>query len=174
MPGPLHLIRGLRKRARRIRRYPQITRILVAAERSSTCGALAAPSSRPTATAPGSRARSDSRSRMAASRSSKLGQILATRRDLLPAEFIDELSGLQDDAAQVSWLEVQQVLRSELGADVDDVFASFAGIDTVVAWDLDIVDRLARRLQRSTRWGGESARSTFLTGSRRRSGRNST
>jgi len=27
------------------------------------------------------------------------------------------------------------------------------GIDTVVAWDLDIVDRLARRLQRSTRWG---------------------
>ena len=27
------------------------------------------------------------------------------------------------------------------------------GIDTVVAWDLDIVDRLAMRLQRSTRWG---------------------
>ncbi|MGO9791221.1 MAG: AarF/UbiB family protein, partial [Solirubrobacteraceae bacterium] len=27
------------------------------------------------------------------------------------------------------------------------------GIETVVAWDLDIVDRLARRLQRSTRWG---------------------
>ena len=29
MPGPLYLIRGLRKRARRIRRYSQITRILV-------------------------------------------------------------------------------------------------------------------------------------------------
>ncbi len=27
------------------------------------------------------------------------------------------------------------------------------GIDTVVAWDLDIVDRLATRLERSTRWG---------------------
>ena len=29
MPGPLYLIRGLRKRARRMRRYSQITRILV-------------------------------------------------------------------------------------------------------------------------------------------------
>jgi hypothetical protein len=29
MPGPLYLIRGLRKRARRIHRYSQITRILV-------------------------------------------------------------------------------------------------------------------------------------------------
>ncbi len=29
MPGPLYLIRGLRNRARRIRRYPQITGILV-------------------------------------------------------------------------------------------------------------------------------------------------
>ncbi len=28
----------------------------------------------------------------------KLGQVLATRRDLLPAEFVDELSGLQDNA----------------------------------------------------------------------------
>jgi ubiquinone biosynthesis protein len=27
------------------------------------------------------------------------------------------------------------------------------GIETLVSWDLDIVDRLARRLQRSTRWG---------------------
>jgi ubiquinone biosynthesis protein len=112
----------------------------------------------------------------------KLGQILATRRDLLPVEFIDELSGLQDDAAQVPWPEVEHMLRSELG-EVDTVFASFdttplaaasiaqvhaatlssdervvvkvrrPDIDTVVAWDLDIVDRLARRLQHGTRWG---------------------
>jgi ubiquinone biosynthesis protein len=75
------------------------------------------------------------------------------------------------------------VLRAGLGAEVDDVFQSFdrsplaaasiaqvhtatlgsgervvikvrrPGIETVVAWDLDIVDRLARRLQRSTLWG---------------------
>ena len=75
------------------------------------------------------------------------------------------------------------MLGLDLGAEVDDVFASFdriplaaasiaqvhaatldsgervvvkvrrPGIDTVVAWDLHIVDRLAMRLQRSTRWG---------------------
>ena len=183
MPGPLYLIRGLRKRARRIRRYSQITRILV---RRGMLPYLRGARRAELQT-------HDGRTQLARSLRLaledggvtfiKLGQILATRRDLLPAEFIDELSGLQDDAAQVPWLEVQQVLRSELGADVDDVFASFdrsslaaasiaqvhaamldsgervvvkvrrPGIDTVVAWDLDIVDRLARRLQRSTRWG---------------------
>jgi ubiquinone biosynthesis protein len=55
----------------------------------------------------------------------KLGQVLATRRDLLPAEFIDELSGLQDDAAQIPWPQVEPVLGLDLGAEVDDVFASF-------------------------------------------------
>jgi ubiquinone biosynthesis protein len=183
MPGPLYLIRGLRKRARRIRRYSQITRILV---RRGMLPYLRGARRAELQTHDG-RAQLARSLRLALEDGGvtfiKLGQILATRRDLLPAEFIDELSGLQDDAAQVSWLVVQQVLRSELGADVDDVFASFdrtslaaasiaqvhaamldsgervvvkvrrPGIDTVVAWDLDIVDRLARRLQRSTRWG---------------------
>jgi predicted unusual protein kinase regulating ubiquinone biosynthesis (AarF/ABC1/UbiB family) len=76
----------------------------------------------------------------------ELGQILATRRDLLPAEFIDELSGLQDDAAQVHTAMLDSGERVV-------VKVRRPGIDTVVAWDLDIVDRLARRLQRSTRWG---------------------
>ncbi len=183
MPGPLYLIRGLRKRARRIRRYSQITRILV---RRGMLPYLRGARRAELQT-------HDGRTQLARSLRLaledggvtfiKLGQILATRRDLLPTEFIDELSGLQDDAAQVPWPEVQQVVRSELGADVDDMFASFdrsslaaasiaqvhaavldsgervvvkvrrPGIDTVVAWDLDIVDRLARRLQRSTRWG---------------------
>ena len=183
MPGPLYLIRGLRKRARRIRRYSQITRILV---RRGMLPYLRGARRAELET-------HDGRTQLARSLRLaledggvtfiKLGQILATRRDLLPAEFIDELSGLQDDAAQVPWLEVEQVLRSEFGADVDDVFASFdrgslaaasiaqvhaamldsgervvvkvrrPGIDTAVAWDLDIIDRLARRLQRSTRWG---------------------
>jgi ubiquinone biosynthesis protein len=204
MPGPLYLIRGLRKRARRIRRYSQITRILV---RRGMLPYLRGARRAELQT-------HDGRTQLARSLRLaledggvtfiKLGQILATRRDLLPAEFIDELSGLQDDAAQVPWLEVQQVLRSELGADVDDVFASFdrsslaaasiaqvhaamldsgervvvkvrrPGIDTAVAWDLDIVDRLARRLQRSTRWGRGVGAVDLLTGSRRRSGRNST
>src|ERR1039458_609294 len=48
----------------------------------------------------------------------KLGQVLSPRRDLLPAEFISELSRLQDDAAEVPWPRIDQVLRSELGAEV--------------------------------------------------------
>ena len=55
----------------------------------------------------------------------KLGQVLSTRRDLLPAEFISELSRLQDDAVGVPWPAIEQVLRSELGAEVDEQFASF-------------------------------------------------
>ena len=55
----------------------------------------------------------------------KLGQVLSTRRDLLPAEFTGELSRLQDDAAGVPWPAVEQVLRSELGAEVSELFASF-------------------------------------------------
>ena len=55
----------------------------------------------------------------------KLGQVLSTRRDLLPAEFISELSRLQDDAAEVPWPAIEQVLRSELGAEVGELFASF-------------------------------------------------
>lgn len=183
MPGPVYLIRGLRKRARRVRRYAQISGILIHREVLPYLRGAR-------------RAELQTRDgRVALARSLrlaledggvtfiKLGQVLTTRRDLLPVEFIDELSGLQDDAAQVAWPDIEQVLRSELGAEVDDVFASFdrtplaaasiaqvhaatlgtgervvvkvrrPGIETVVAWDLDIVDRLAQRLQRGTRWG---------------------
>jgi len=110
MPGPLYLIGGLRKRARRIRRYSQITRILV---RRGMLPYLRGARRAELQT-------HDGRTQLARSLRLaledggvtfiKLGQILATRRDLLSAEFIDELSGLQDDAAQVPWLEVQQVL----------------------------------------------------------------
>ena len=70
MPGPLYLIRGLRKRARRIRRYSQITRILV---RRGMLPYLRGARRAELQTRDGRtslRARSGSRSRMAASRSS--------------------------------------------------------------------------------------------------------
>ncbi len=52
---------------------------------------------------------------------------------MLPVEFIDELSGLQDDAAQIPWPEVEPVLGLDLGAEVDDVFASFDRIPLAAA-----------------------------------------
>src|SRR5439155_1372181 len=53
-----------------------------------------------------------------------LGQILSTRPDLLPPEFIIELSSLQDDVAPLTEAEVVQVMEEELGVPWEDVFAS--------------------------------------------------
>jgi ubiquinone biosynthesis protein len=55
----------------------------------------------------------------------KLGQILSTRGDLLPAEYLAQLARLQDGAPPVPVQAVRQILLEELGRPVEDVFASF-------------------------------------------------
>jgi ubiquinone biosynthesis protein len=55
----------------------------------------------------------------------KLGQILSTRADLLPPEYLAELTKLQDSASPVEAAVVQQVLVAELGQPIENVFASF-------------------------------------------------
>ncbi|HYH28299.1 MAG TPA: AarF/UbiB family protein [Actinomycetota bacterium] len=52
----------------------------------------------------------------------KLGQILSTRPDLLPQEFIDELSTLQNDVPPMTEREVVEVMEQELGVPWEDVF----------------------------------------------------
>ena len=54
----------------------------------------------------------------------KLGQILSTRPDVLPAEYIEALSELQDDVPPASWTESRAVVEEELGP-VDEVFDEF-------------------------------------------------
>jgi predicted unusual protein kinase regulating ubiquinone biosynthesis (AarF/ABC1/UbiB family) len=54
----------------------------------------------------------------------KLGQILSTRPDLLPPEFIEELSTLQDNVPPLSEAEVVAVMEEELGVPWEDVFES--------------------------------------------------
>jgi ubiquinone biosynthesis protein len=51
----------------------------------------------------------------------KLGQLLASRPDLLPDVYIDELSHLVDEVAPVPFAEVEAVIRADLG---DELFAS--------------------------------------------------
>jgi len=52
----------------------------------------------------------------------KLGQILSTRPDLLPPEFIDELAKLQDNVPPLTEEQVVVVMEQELGVPWEDVF----------------------------------------------------
>ncbi|HEU5284492.1 MAG TPA: AarF/UbiB family protein, partial [Burkholderiales bacterium] len=55
----------------------------------------------------------------------KLGQILATRIDLFPPEWIAELEKLQDRAPASPYPEVRAQLSDDLGGPPETVFAAF-------------------------------------------------
>ncbi len=54
----------------------------------------------------------------------KLGQVLSTRPDLLPPEFIEELATLQDNVPPLTEEQVVRVMEQELGVPWEDVFES--------------------------------------------------
>ncbi|GIH92710.1 ABC1 kinase family protein [Planobispora siamensis] len=181
-PGPLEVVRGIRRRVTRSRRYVAITRILV---RHGLGPYLRGRD--PGLGGPSGRARLARSLRQALDDGGvtfvKLGQILSTRSDLLAPEFVEELRLLQDRVAAAPWAEIEPVLVAELGGPVSETFETFdreplaaasiaqvyrarliggeevvvkvqrPGIAAVVEQDLDIVARLARSLERRTRWG---------------------
>ena len=53
----------------------------------------------------------------------KFGQILSTRSDVMPPEYLEELSYLQDEVPPVSWEEAKEVVESELEVPIEDLFA---------------------------------------------------
>ncbi len=55
----------------------------------------------------------------------KLGQLLSTRPDLLPPDYIAQLSLLLDSAPPVPAKDVRQVLEAELGQVVENIYAEF-------------------------------------------------
>lgn len=55
----------------------------------------------------------------------KLGQILATRGDLLPPEWIDELSALHADAPTIAFETLRPQVESALGGPPEEIFAEF-------------------------------------------------
>ncbi|CRK56372.1 Ubiquinone biosynthesis monooxygenase UbiB [Alloactinosynnema sp. L-07] len=176
--GPLGSLRALRGRLSRARRYTKITAIAV---RHGLGPYLA-----------GRGREAEQRTSLARSLRRaleeggvtfvKLGQVLSTRSDLLPQEFVDELSVLQDRVAPVPAAAIDAALRAELGAAPGEVFAEFdpeplasasiaqvhraklrSGADAVVKVqrpdvratverDLDIIHRLAHTLQARTSW----------------------
>lgn len=190
VPGPLELVRGVRGRIRRTRRYAAITRIAI---RHGLGPYLRGRT--PDRTGRAGLARSLREALEDAGVAFvKLGQVMATRRDLLPQEFIDELGRLQDDAAPAPWADVERVLTEELGASPDQVFDRFdrtplaaasiaqvhtarlpdgeevvvkvqrPGIRSVVDRDLEIMARLARTLTDRTTWGRSMGASDLAAG----------
>ncbi|MBM3935319.1 MAG: AarF/ABC1/UbiB kinase family protein [SAR202 cluster bacterium] len=55
----------------------------------------------------------------------KLGQILSTRADLLPPEYLAELSRLQDNVSPIPYRMVEDAIVAELGGKPSALFASF-------------------------------------------------
>jgi len=55
----------------------------------------------------------------------KLGQILSTRADLLPPDYLAELIKLQDAAAPVPFEDIREALEAELGQPIGSVFLNF-------------------------------------------------
>ena len=183
-PGPLEVIRGVRSAFARFRRYWQISRIAA----RHGLGPYLRGRRRGEDAARGQAALALSLRRALEEGGvtfTKLGQLLSTRRDLLPEEFISELARLQDRAEQAPWEQVEEVIAQSLGAP-GQVFAELqqepaaaasiaqvhkarlrrdGGVDAEVAvkvqrpgiratveQDLDILQRLAVRLERRARW----------------------
>lgn len=55
----------------------------------------------------------------------KLGQVLSTRPDLIPQEFVEEFEKLQDDVAPVSFSLIKETVEKELGGPISKIFKSF-------------------------------------------------
>jgi ubiquinone biosynthesis protein len=185
-PQAVDVIRGARRALARSRRYSQISRIAV---RHGLGPYLRGRPLRP-ADAAGGRAALALSLRRALEEGgvtfTKLGQLLSTRRDLLPEEFISELAQLQDRAEPARWEQVEEVIAQSLGAPAGQVFAKLQpepaaaasiaqvhkawlrggdgagadvavkvqrpGIRATVDQDLDILLRMAVRLEDRARW----------------------
>ena len=113
----------------------------------------------------------------------KFGQILSTRSDMLPPDYIDELRLLQDQVPPAPWNEVREVIETELDTPLNDLFAhvdpvatasaSLAqvhpamlidgeevvikvqrpGIERIIDLDLDILYDFAQLIQERTAFG---------------------
>lgn len=185
IPTPWRVLRSIRERFRRFRRYVQVIAIAV---RHGLGGFLRPrPRDRVTGLAAETRTASVARSLRRALNDAgvtfiKIGQMLSARPDLVPDVFVRELSQLQSSTSPLPWQSIKSVIESGIGCPIEEVFAeidheplaaaSVAQVHTAVLLsgesvvvkvqrpgaraqvtaDLDIVGRLADRLERSTGW----------------------
>ena len=181
LPSPVAVLRDLPARRRRSRRYGQIVGVAV---KHGLGGFLRAGSRLPQ---DHDHARLGRRLRLAFGDGGvtfvKLGQMLATRPDVVGPDLAAELGQLQADTPPQAWPDIERTLRAELGEKWREAFAAFdeeplaaasvgqvyradladgspvvvkvqrAGAQEQVRADLDIVLRMSRWLERTTPWG---------------------
>ena len=63
----------------------------------------------------------------------KVGQLLSTRADILPTESVEELSKLQDEVPAFTASKARQIIESELGKPIEQMFGYFDPIPLAAA-----------------------------------------
>jgi ubiquinone biosynthesis protein len=63
----------------------------------------------------------------------KLGQLLSTRADIIPASYILELNNLQDKVGAVDWSQIRLQIEAELGGATTEFFRHVDSIPTAAA-----------------------------------------
>lgn len=124
----------------------------------------------------------------------KLGQVMSTRSDVLPEPFVRELSDLQNQVTPESWSAIEKEITGYLGMPPEEAFAwidheplasaSLAQVHRArmhdgrevvvkvrrpgaleeVTIDLETIQRLAHRLEKTTGWAAEIGLSQMCDG----------
>ena len=63
----------------------------------------------------------------------KLGQLFSTRADLFPVEYVEELSKLQDKVPAFSYDQIEEIIESDFGKPVSQLFSGFDPIPLAAA-----------------------------------------
>jgi len=113
----------------------------------------------------------------------KIGQLFSTRADLFPAEYVEELSKLQDKVPAFSFEQVEKIIEQDFGKTIPQLYRSFdpiplaaaslgqvhkaqlqsgeevvvkvqrPGLKKLFEIDLDILKGIARYFQNHPDWG---------------------
>lgn len=180
LPSPQSLFFGWKSRRRRGRRYAQVVSIAVRHGLGSQLRGFGGDS--PGRDVKTARALKESLAEAGVT-FVKLGQMLSTRRDILPPVFVRELETLQTQVTPEPWSVIEPAIAERLGRPIGEVFARIGstplaaasvaqvheatlldGTEVIVkvqrpkalnqvTRDLDIILRLAGWLNKTTTWG---------------------